>query len=83
MTNLLQVLDTILVFFSALVSKDSLDLSELASKSDFLSVMYRLLRNLDRENDPLWLISCGLNDVELKRSGVAKSEKTLVSMTGS
>ena len=41
--------------------------------------MYRLLDVLDRDSDPLWLISCGVGDAELKRSGLSKVEKTSVS----
>ena len=72
------MLDAILALFAALVSKDPLDLSDLASKSDFVTTMFRLLKTLDRDNDPLWLISCGMNDIELKRAGLSKSEKISV-----
>ena len=66
------------MFFAALVSKDPFDLSELASKSDFVATMYQLLNTLHREDDPLWLFSCDMNDIELKRAGVSKSEKISV-----
>lgn len=71
-------MDTILVFFAALVSKDTGDLTDLATKSDLVTVLYETLRSLDRTNDPLWLISCSVSDAELRKAGVSKVEKTLV-----
>ncbi|CAL1709185.1 unnamed protein product [Somion occarium] len=71
-----KVLDTILVFFAALAARDPRDLVDLASKSDFISVLFEQLGALDRDNDPLWLISCGMSDAELKRAGISKAEKT-------
>ena len=75
----IQVLATILVFFASLASRDPRDLPDLASKSDFVSVLFKLLGSWDRENDPLWLISCGLSDAELKKAGISKGEKLSVS----
>lgn len=78
--NLFQVLDAALALFSALVARDASALVDLAgSKSYFVPVLYRLLESLDHENDPLWLISFDSSDVVLKRAGISKLEKTLVS----
>ncbi|OCH93315.1 hypothetical protein OBBRIDRAFT_725065 [Obba rivulosa] len=71
-----KVLDTILIVFAALVARDPRDLADLASKSDFASVLYHMLDSLERTNDPLWSISCELSDAELRRIGIAKVEKT-------
>lgn len=72
------MLDTILVFFSALVARDSRDLPELALKSDFITTLFSLLGALDKSNDFLWLLSCDLSDIELRQAGMAKLDKTLV-----
>lgn len=74
-----KVLDTILVFFASLAARDPRDLPDLASKSDFVPELFRLLGSWGRENDPLWLISCGLSDAELKKVGISKAEKLSVS----
>ena len=66
------------MFFASLASRDPRDLPDLASKSDFVSVLFKLLGSWDRENDPLWLISCGLSDAELKKAGISKGEKLSV-----
>lgn len=71
-------MDTVLVFFAALVARDPRDLTDLATRSDFASNLYHMLASLERENDPLWLISCTLSDAELRRAGIPKVEKTLV-----
>ncbi|KAH9922543.1 hypothetical protein B0H21DRAFT_701490 [Amylocystis lapponica] len=76
-----KVLDAILIFFAALVARDPRDLADLASKSDFASVLYHMLAVFERENDPLWLISSGLSDAELRKTGISKADKTsLVSL---
>lgn len=75
----MQVLDVVLLFFAALVAREPRDLSELYEKPDFIDVLLNFLGSLDKSNDPLWLISCGLGDVELKRAGVTKADKILVS----
>ncbi|THH32549.1 hypothetical protein EUX98_g1637 [Antrodiella citrinella] len=73
-----KVLDTILVFFISLVARDPRDLPEVMLKPDFNSVLFGLLASLDKINDPLWLLSCGLSDVELRHAGIAKTDKTLL-----
>ena len=73
-----QVLDTILAFYAALVSRDPRDLTDLTERSDFLSALYSMLDGLQRANDPLWLISCGLSDPELRKAGIQRADKTLV-----
>ena len=79
-----RVLNTILVFFSVLVAKDPIDLADLAQRptskyNDFVRVLFALLEQLDLGNDPLWLISAGLSDAELKQAGFAKVDVTTVS----
>lgn len=74
-----KVLDTILLLFSALVAREPRDLPELVDKSDFVQTLFDMLGTLNKNNDPLWLISCGLNDIELKRAGLVRVDKSLVS----
>ena len=73
-----QVLDTVLAFYAALVSRDPRDLTDLAERSDLLSASYSMFDGLQRANDPLWLISCGLSDPELRKVGIQRVDKTLV-----
>lgn len=68
-----------LLFFAALVAREPRDLSELYERPGFMDVLLNFLGSLDKSNDSLWLISCGLGDVELKRAGVTKADKVLVS----
>ncbi|EMD31914.1 hypothetical protein CERSUDRAFT_119234 [Gelatoporia subvermispora B] len=70
-----KVLDTILIVFAALVARDPRDLADLASKSDFSTVLFRMLGSLERRTDPLWAISCDLSDAELRKIGISKAEK--------
>lgn len=76
-----QVLDTILLLFAALVARDPIDLSELTAKSGFVDKLFGLLSTLERKNDPLWLVSAGLTDAELRRAGITRAEKITVSVT--
>lgn len=61
-----------------MVARNAVDLSELTAKPEFANKLYDLLRNLEPKNDPLWLISAGVSDAELKRAGVSRSEKSMV-----
>ena len=77
-----KVLNTALVLFAALVAKNPSDLADLAERThaagavDFVESLFGLL---DYEKDPLWLISAGLNDTELRQAGIAKGDKASVS----
>ncbi|TFY69847.1 hypothetical protein EVJ58_g195 [Rhodofomes roseus] len=73
-----KVMDTILAFYAALVSRDTRDLTDLVGRSDFLSALYNMLDGLERANDPLWLISCALSDAELRRAGIQRADKALL-----
>lgn len=65
----------------ALVARDPSDLADLAADAaGFVPVLYSLLGTLDRENDPLWLISCNQSDAALRLAGISKNEKSLVSI---
>ena len=76
----IQVLDTILAFYAALVARDSTVLADLVSKSDFINTLHHMLAALDHANDPLWLISTNAGLGELKAAGISKAENTLVSV---
>ncbi|KAI0674378.1 hypothetical protein C8Q78DRAFT_967086 [Trametes maxima] len=73
-----KVLDAILVFYAALVARDSTALLDLAAKSDFASTLHRTLSSLERSNDPLWLISTDASTTEIKAAGITKAELTLL-----
>ncbi len=73
-----QVLDSILVFFAALVSRDPVDATDLATRLDFRPTLLRLLAHLTHENDPLWLVSCGLQPSALRAAGIARNDVSQV-----
>ena len=71
----------------ALVAKDEGDLAELASShqgsialsgNNLATTLCNLLIRLTCENDPLWLSSTGMNDVDLKRAGIGRGDKPVV-----
>ena len=66
-----------------MVARDPVDLLELTAKPDFTEKLYGMLDSLERVNDPLWLISCGLSDPVLKKAGITRTEKTTVSNVSS
>jgi len=80
------------VFFAALVAGDSNSLVELAQAQrrsagdaseatggeDFVGTLVELLGR-EREKDALGLVGAGASDAELKKSGVGRTEKPLVS----
>jgi hypothetical protein len=85
------------VFFAAIVAGDSNSLVELAQAQrsggdasegtdggeDFVGTLVGLLGNGigEREKDVLGLVGAGVSDAELKRAGVGRTEKPLVSRT--
>jgi hypothetical protein len=73
------VLDSLLAFLAALIARDPVELLELTARPDFIDKLYYMLGNIDRSNDPLWLISSGLPDISLKRAGIGRTEKPTVS----
>jgi hypothetical protein len=72
------VLDSALVVFAALVTRDLRDLVDLANRTDLVPVLFKILSSLERKSDPLSLINSGLSDVELRKAGLARTEKSLV-----
>jgi hypothetical protein len=88
-----KILSTILVFFAALVVGDSNSLVELAQTQrsakdvseamgeDFVGTLVGLFGSGvgEREKDGLGLVGAGASDAELKKSGVGRTEKPLVS----
>jgi hypothetical protein len=71
-----KILDIILVLFCALLGHSSSeDLIDLAEKTDITPVMLGLLPRYSREKDVLILLASGVGDAELKRAGVARTEK--------
>lgn len=90
-----KVLAIILAFFTALVARDPASLSELAQRptsassdahpdtivhADFVQTLITLLSTIaDREKDGLALVTSIASDAELKRAGIGRTEKALVS----
>lgn len=89
-----KILATILAFFTALLARDPTSLSELAQRqqpsdsdsepphADFVQTLITLLNTVaDRDKDPLAIVtSNAMGDAELKRAGIGRTEKTLVSI---
>ncbi|PCH45061.1 hypothetical protein WOLCODRAFT_155076 [Wolfiporia cocos MD-104 SS10] len=73
-----KILDAILAFFAALVSRDTRDIADLAAKCDLTPLLYDMLSSVERANDSLWLVSSSLSDAELRKGGISKAEKTLL-----
>lgn len=81
-----------LAFFAALIAEDSASLVELAQAEntqgedidggDFVGTLVELLGSSfgSRAKDVLGLVGAGVSDVELKKAGVARTEKVLVSL---
>ncbi|KAI0088819.1 hypothetical protein BDY19DRAFT_890661 [Irpex rosettiformis] len=69
-----KILDTILVFFAALISRDPIDAADLATRLDFEPILLKSLSHLTHENDPLWLISCGLHVPAMKAAGIPRND---------
>lgn len=74
------VLDTILVTFTALVAQTTQDLQDLAQNPDFVAVLCRMLEAVGRGKDPIELLLSGKTDIELKRLGIGRTEKSYVSI---
>ena len=74
------VLDGILVLFAALVSQTPRDLQDLAQNHDFVLTLCRMLSSMERGKDPIELLSSGASDLELKKTGIGKIEKSTVSV---
>ena len=73
-----KALDIILSFFSALVARDPVSLSDLARKTDFTATLFRVLTAVEPEKDVLTFLSAGASDAALKEVGVLRTEKSLV-----
>lgn len=88
-----KTLATILAFFAALAARDPASLSELAQRpasapsdddpiahTDFVETLVALLNTVaDREKDGLALVTANASDAELKRAGIGRTERVLVS----
>jgi hypothetical protein len=75
-----RVLDITLAFFVALVAKDSVSPSELALKEDFIPTLTSMLMSFGPGDDVLAVVCAGAGEAELKKMGVGRTEKPLVSI---
>ncbi|THH17311.1 hypothetical protein EW146_g3475 [Bondarzewia mesenterica] len=73
-----KVLDAVLVLFAALISQTPRDLQHLAQNSDFVSTLCEILPSVERNKDPILLVSRSGNDLELKKIGFGKPEKSML-----
>ncbi|KAJ3718633.1 hypothetical protein DFJ43DRAFT_1159423 [Lentinula guzmanii] len=85
-----KVLDTLLVVFAALVSRDVVSLTDLAqrdcspssstsSQSSFTSTLFSLVASLSPETDPLMIVSQSLTpDSPLKKLGITKTDRAVL-----
>ncbi|KAJ3799445.1 hypothetical protein GGU11DRAFT_859097, partial [Lentinula aff. detonsa] len=85
-----KVLDTLLVVFAALVSRDAVSLTDLAqrdyspssstsSQSSFTSTLFSLVASLSPETDPLMIVSQSLTpDSPLKKLGIMKTDRAVL-----
>ncbi|KAJ3916942.1 hypothetical protein F5877DRAFT_45563 [Lentinula edodes] len=84
-----KVLDTLIVVFTALVSRDLLSLTDLAqrvspssstsSHPSFTTILFSLVASLTPETDPLLIISqSSTPDGQLKRLGIMKTDRAIL-----
>ncbi|KAJ3868455.1 hypothetical protein EV359DRAFT_32231 [Lentinula novae-zelandiae] len=84
-----KVLDTLIIAFAALVSRDLLSLTDLAqrvspssstsSHPSFITILFSLVASLTPETDPLLIISQSSNpDGQLKRLGIMKTDRAIL-----
>ncbi|KAJ3887639.1 hypothetical protein GG344DRAFT_55317 [Lentinula edodes] len=84
-----KVLDTLIVAFAALVSRDLLSLTDLAqrvspssstsSHPSFITILFSLVASLTAETDPLLIISqSSTPDGQLKRLGIMKTDRSIL-----
>ncbi|KAJ3853704.1 hypothetical protein EV368DRAFT_81330 [Lentinula lateritia] len=84
-----KVLDTLIVAFAALVSRDLLSLTDLAqrgspssstsSRPSFITTLFSLVASLTPETDPLLIISqSSTPDGQLKRLGIMKTDRAIL-----
>ncbi|KAJ4473279.1 hypothetical protein C8J55DRAFT_562810 [Lentinula edodes] len=84
-----KVLDTLIVAFAALVSRDLLSLTDLAqrvspssstsSHPSFITILFSLVASLTAETDPLLIISqSSTPDGQLKRLGIVKTDRAIL-----
>ncbi|KAF8825515.1 uncharacterized protein C8R40DRAFT_1070500 [Lentinula edodes] len=84
-----KVLDTLIVAFAALVSRDLLSLTDLAqrvspssstsSHPSFTTILFSLVASLTPETDPLLIISqSSTPDGQLKRLGIMKTDRAIL-----
>lgn len=73
-----RVLGTALDVFALLVSRDPRDLVDLANRGNLVPVLFQRLETMTRKNDPLLTLNGVENDIELKRRGFGRTDKTPV-----
>ncbi|KAF7357041.1 hypothetical protein MVEN_01040900 [Mycena venus] len=70
-----QIMDILLAFFAALVSRDPASLSDLAARSSLTSTLFSLLETSSPSTDPLTCIS---DAAQLRKLGFSKKDQNLL-----
>jgi hypothetical protein len=72
-------LDALLILFASLAARNPAELRELAVRTKFAGPLIKMLPAYGRGKDVLTLVSMDIPDAQLRKVGVLKSEKTMVS----
>ena len=70
-----RILGTALDVFVLFVSRDARDFNELANRGNLVPVLFGRLATMARKSDPLCILNCAENDVELKQRGFGRTDK--------
>jgi hypothetical protein len=62
------------------VSRDPRDFNELANRGNLVPFLFERLATMARKSDPLCILNCAENDMELKRRGFGRTDKLPVSI---
>ena len=73
-----RVLGTALDVFALLVSRDPRDLIDLVNRGSLVPALFKRLQTISHKNDPLLILNGAENDIELKRRGFGRTDKTPV-----
>lgn len=73
-----RVMGTALDVFALLVSRDPRDLIDLANRGNLIPALFQRLGTMTRKNDPLFTLNGAENDIELRRRGFGRTDKTPV-----
>lgn len=73
-----RILGTALDVFVLLVSRDQRDLVDLANRGNLVPTLFERLTAMTHKSDPLCILNCAESDIELKRRGFGRTDKSPV-----